>query len=107
MKNFLKFFERLNQGDHVISTDKKHYLHYSSDSKTFSIEVSELNGILNLDWKKTDKGLLLSIYNPKTNITVDYYCQGPETDREGETTHWIFYPEGSVGRGTKLIVWND
>lgn len=107
MLNFKKFFESINLEDHVISTDQKHYLHFNKESKTFSIELSELIKILNKDWKRTPNGLLLTIYNPNTNIKVDYFCQAPQTDSEGETTHWIFKPEGTIGRDTTLIVWND
>lgn len=111
VKSYQAYYESVNDGHWIINLSKAipHYLHFHKDKKTFSIEISELNKILNKDFKHTKDGDMLSLYNPKTNIKVDYLCVAPERDAEHEITHYIFkpLPSNKIGLDTSLIVWND
>lgn len=72
------------------------------------MEISELNGILNKDFKRSKDGLYLAIYNPNSDIRVEYFCATPERDAEQEITHYVFKPVlGKYGQNTTLLVFND
>lgn len=83
-----------------------HKLHYDKESKTFSVEVSDLGSDF---YTVIEKGVeTIYIMNSKTNKICPYQKTRDRYDNEHELLYTEYAaPRGSIAYGTKLLVFND
>lgn len=93
---------------------QRHLISYDGRTKQFVTEASNLsrgNFLHRLYPDACDEGVTL--YNPATNVSVDFYMYQSETSSEGELLSWYLLPTPESLRkvpklnGVSILIFND
>lgn len=90
---------RIRQSLNPIPTNSG-LVHYDKATRTFTAEASTLQG------NGHDFNSMVLLFNPKTNVTVQFDLTHIERNRDGDLTVWTF-TSTKVEPPVKLVIFND